>query len=78
MGLILNFQISILLTLLYPYISKPAQVKRRPLSVVGLKRPTSQYAQIAAASGTPTRYQVNDRLCTANTLYIFQNVIYCL
>ncbi|XP_062324638.1 kinesin-like protein KIF3B [Osmerus eperlanus] len=43
-----------------PSECKAAQVKRRPLSVVGLKRPTSQYAQIAAASGTPTRYQAEN------------------
>lgn len=43
--------------------SAPTQVKRRPLSAVGYKRPISQYAQmaVATATGAPCRYQVSAR-----------------
>ena len=39
----------------------PTAVKRRPTSVVGYKRPISQYAQmaVATATGAPSRYQVS-------------------
>ncbi|XP_030299757.1 kinesin-like protein KIF3B [Sparus aurata] len=42
--------------------SAPTQVKRRPLSAVGYKRPISQYAQMAAATaaGAPCRYQAEN------------------
>lgn len=41
-----------------------SQVKRRPLSAVGYKRPISQYAQtaVATATGAPFRYQVGAQL----------------
>ncbi|XP_041667955.1 kinesin family member 3Cb isoform X2 [Cheilinus undulatus] len=44
-----------------PSESTPSQIRRRPLSAVGYKRPISQYAQMAAASasGPPSRYQVS-------------------
>lgn len=37
------------------------QVKRRPQSAVGYKRPLSHYAQtaVATATGAPSRYQVS-------------------
>ncbi|XP_038585053.1 kinesin family member 3Cb [Micropterus salmoides] len=40
----------------------PTQVKRRPLSAVGYKRPISQYAQmaVATATGAPCRYQAEN------------------
>uniref|UniRef100_A0A3Q0SJ28 Kinesin-like protein n=1 Tax=Amphilophus citrinellus TaxID=61819 RepID=A0A3Q0SJ28_AMPCI len=40
----------------------PTQVKRRPLSAVGYKRPISQYAQmaVATATGAPSRYQAEN------------------
>lgn len=43
------------------YRSAPTQVRRRPLSAVGYKRPISQYAQmaVATATGAPSRYQVS-------------------
>ncbi len=49
---------------LYP--STPTQVKRRPLSAVGYKRPISQYAQmaVATATGAPCRYQVSAQTFT--------------
>ncbi|XP_035529332.1 kinesin family member 3Cb [Morone saxatilis] len=42
--------------------SAPTQVKRRPLSAVGYKRPISQYAQmaVATATGAPCRYQAEN------------------
>uniref|UniRef100_A0A8C5N3M5 Kinesin-like protein n=1 Tax=Gouania willdenowi TaxID=441366 RepID=A0A8C5N3M5_GOUWI len=47
-----------------PVESFPSQVKRRPLSAVGYKRPISQYAQMAVAtatcSGAPHRYQAEN------------------
>ncbi|XP_007567118.1 kinesin-like protein KIF3B [Poecilia formosa] len=45
-----------------PSESTPTQVKRRPLSAVGYKRPISQYAQmaVATATGTPFRYQAEN------------------
>lgn len=45
-----------------PSESAPTQVKRRPLSAVGYKRPISQYAQmaVAAATGAPSRYQAEN------------------
>ncbi|XP_026195189.1 kinesin family member 3Cb [Anabas testudineus] len=45
-----------------PSESEPAQVKRRPLSAVGYKRPISQYAQmaVATATGAPSRYQAEN------------------
>lgn len=54
--------------LLFPclYLSAPTQVKRRPLSAVGYKRPISQYAQmaVATATGAPCRYQVSAQTFT--------------
>ncbi|KAM9841967.1 kinesin-like protein KIF3B [Aulostomus maculatus] len=45
-----------------PPESAPTQVKRRPLSAVGYKRPISQYAQlaVATATGAPSRYQAEN------------------
>ncbi|XP_033497786.1 kinesin-like protein KIF3B [Epinephelus lanceolatus] len=45
-----------------PPESAPTQVKRRPLSAVGYKRPISQYAQMAVstATGAPSRYQAEN------------------
>ncbi|KAF3700959.1 Kinesin-like protein KIF3C [Channa argus] len=45
-----------------PSESAPTQVKKRPLSAVGYKRPISQYAQmaVATATGTPSRYQAEN------------------
>ncbi|XP_028250648.1 kinesin-like protein KIF3B [Parambassis ranga] len=45
-----------------PSESTPTQVKRRPLSAVGYKRPISQYAQMAVttATGAPSRYQAEN------------------
>ncbi|XP_023286500.1 kinesin-like protein KIF3B [Seriola lalandi dorsalis] len=45
-----------------PSESAPTQVKRRPLSAVGYKRPISQYAQmaVATATGAPSRYQAEN------------------
>ncbi|XP_065822593.1 kinesin family member 3Cb [Labrus bergylta] len=45
-----------------PSQSPPTQVRRRPLSAVGYKRPISQYAQmaVASASGAPSRYQAEN------------------
>ncbi|MEQ2314469.1 hypothetical protein AMECASPLE_012447 [Ameca splendens] len=45
-----------------PSESTPTQVKRRPLSAMGYKRPISQYAQmaVATATGTPFRYQAEN------------------
>ncbi|KAM6969072.1 kinesin-like protein KIF3B [Tautogolabrus adspersus] len=45
-----------------PSESTPTQVRRRPHSAVGYKRPISQYAQmaVASASGTPSRYQAEN------------------
>ncbi|XP_047466194.1 kinesin-like protein KIF3B [Mugil cephalus] len=45
-----------------PSVSAPTQVKRRPLSAVGYKRPISQYAQmaVATATGAPSRYQAEN------------------
>ncbi|XP_034530336.1 kinesin family member 3Cb [Notolabrus celidotus] len=45
-----------------PSESAPTQVRRRPLSAVGYKRPISQYAQMAVASatGAPSRYQAEN------------------
>ncbi|XP_032402616.1 kinesin-like protein KIF3B [Xiphophorus hellerii] len=45
-----------------PSESTPTQVKRRPLSAVGYKRPISQYAQMAVATttGIPFRYQAEN------------------
>uniref|UniRef100_A0A3Q3KI96 Kinesin-like protein n=2 Tax=Mastacembelus armatus TaxID=205130 RepID=A0A3Q3KI96_9TELE len=45
-----------------PSESAPTQVKRRPLSAVGYKRPISQYAQMAVATATvdPARYQAEN------------------
>ncbi|KAM6961458.1 kinesin family member 3Cb [Aplochiton taeniatus] len=42
--------------------SKPSQVKKRPISVTGHKRPISQYAQmaVATATGAPSRYQAEN------------------
>ncbi|XP_068194350.1 kinesin-like protein KIF3C isoform X2 [Antennarius striatus] len=42
--------------------SAPIQVRRRPLSAVGYKRPISQYAQVAAATatGAPYRYRAEN------------------
>ncbi|XP_030211624.1 kinesin family member 3Cb [Gadus morhua] len=42
----------------------PTAVKRRPTSVVGYKRPISQYAQmaVATATGAPSRYQAENIL----------------
>lgn len=50
------------LTPVLPSDSAPVQVKRRPLSAVGYKRPISQYAQlaVASASGPPSRYQAEN------------------
>ncbi|KAJ3612732.1 hypothetical protein NHX12_018990 [Muraenolepis orangiensis] len=44
--------------------SAPTKVKRRPTSVVGYKRPISQYAQmaVATATGAPSRYQAENIL----------------
>lgn len=43
------------------FSSTPTQVRRRPLSALGYKRPVSQYAQmaVATATGAPSRYQVS-------------------
>uniref|UniRef100_A0A671M6T9 Uncharacterized protein n=2 Tax=Sinocyclocheilus TaxID=75365 RepID=A0A671M6T9_9TELE len=35
-------------------------VRRRPTSVVGYKRPVSQYAQAAVATGSPSRYRAEN------------------
>ncbi|XP_059209883.1 kinesin family member 3Cb [Centropristis striata] len=45
-----------------PSESAPTQVKRRPLSAVGYKRPISQYAHMAVstATGAPSRYQAEN------------------
>uniref|UniRef100_UPI003AABD84E kinesin family member 3Cb n=1 Tax=Centroberyx gerrardi TaxID=166262 RepID=UPI003AABD84E len=45
-----------------PSESVPTQVRRRPSSVVGYKRPISQYAQmaVATATGAPSRYQAEN------------------
>nr|XP_020463655.1 kinesin-like protein KIF3B [Monopterus albus] len=45
-----------------PSESAPTQVKRRPISAVGHKRPISQYAQMAVATATvdPSRYQAEN------------------
>ncbi|KAM3870801.1 kinesin-like protein KIF3C [Diretmus argenteus] len=45
-----------------PSESAPTQVRRRPSSVVGYKRPISQYAQmaVAMAAGVPSRYQAEN------------------
>ncbi|XP_038822899.1 kinesin-like protein KIF3B [Salvelinus namaycush] len=44
-----------------PSESKSAhQVKRRPTSVVGYKRPISQYAQMAVTAGAPCRYRAEN------------------
>ncbi|KAK5917162.1 hypothetical protein CgunFtcFv8_012073 [Champsocephalus gunnari] len=45
-----------------PTESAPTQVKRRPPSAVGYKRPISQYAQMAVttATGVPYRYQAEN------------------
>uniref|UniRef100_A0A672I6F9 Kinesin-like protein n=1 Tax=Salarias fasciatus TaxID=181472 RepID=A0A672I6F9_SALFA len=47
-----------------PSESAPTQVKRRPLSAVGYKRPISQHAQMAVATatctGAPFRYQAEN------------------
>ncbi|KAF7670052.1 hypothetical protein LDENG_00084620 [Lucifuga dentata] len=45
-----------------PSESSPTQVRRRPLSAVGYKRPISQYAQmaVATATGAPCRYQAEN------------------
>ncbi|XP_077393947.1 kinesin family member 3Cb [Festucalex cinctus] len=45
-----------------PSESTATRVKRRPLSAVGCKRPTSQYAQaaVATATGAPSRYQAEN------------------
>ncbi|CAL8284618.1 unnamed protein product [Lota lota] len=42
----------------------PTEIKRRPTSVVGYKRPISQYAQmaVATATGAPSRYQAENIL----------------
>lgn len=42
---------------LIPSENRYHHVKRRPTSVVGHKRPISQYAQSASATGTPPRYR---------------------
>lgn len=67
---ILNcFQIR-LFPCLYP--SAQTQVKRRPLSAVGYKRPISQYAQkaVATATGAPSRYQVSVWTCDCIFTYV--------
>uniref|UniRef100_UPI0037E9B374 kinesin family member 3Cb n=1 Tax=Semicossyphus pulcher TaxID=241346 RepID=UPI0037E9B374 len=45
-----------------PSESAPTQVKRRPLSAVGYKRPISHYAQVAVATatGAPVRYKAEN------------------
>ncbi|XP_005736608.1 kinesin family member 3Cb [Pundamilia nyererei] len=45
-----------------PSESTPTQVRRRPLSALGYKRPVSQYAQmaVATATGAPSRYQAEN------------------
>ncbi|XP_063040320.1 kinesin family member 3Cb isoform X2 [Engraulis encrasicolus] len=45
---------------LIPSENSHCRVKRRPTSVAGYKRPLSQYAQSAAASGDPTRYRAEN------------------
>lgn len=63
-----KFKLSFLFSRLY--LSAPTQVRRRPLSAVGYKRPISQYAQMAVASatGAPSRYQVSAALTSRRTV----------
>uniref|UniRef100_A0A673CJF1 Kinesin-like protein n=1 Tax=Sphaeramia orbicularis TaxID=375764 RepID=A0A673CJF1_9TELE len=44
---------------LVPTESKSSQMKKRPASAVGYKRPISQYARVAIAMGPHSRYRVN-------------------
>ncbi|XP_009642383.2 kinesin-like protein KIF3C, partial [Egretta garzetta] len=39
------------------------QMKKRPTSAVGYKRPISQYARVAMAMGSHPRYRVSERAC---------------
>lgn len=41
-----------------PLFSKSSQMKKRPASAVGYKRPISQYARVAIAMGAHSRYRV--------------------
>ncbi|XP_052009672.1 kinesin-like protein KIF3B [Xyrauchen texanus] len=45
---------------LLPSENNTPVVRRRPTSVVGYKRPLSQYAQVAAATGSPSRYRAEN------------------
>ncbi|KAG5265780.1 hypothetical protein AALO_G00246300 [Alosa alosa] len=45
---------------LIPSETHRCRVKRRPASVVGYKRPISQYAQSVAATGAPPRYRAEN------------------
>ncbi|XP_062863309.1 kinesin family member 3Cb [Trichomycterus rosablanca] len=45
---------------LIPIESNSPLVRRRPQSAVGYKRPISQYAQVAVATGAPTRYRAEN------------------
>ncbi|KTG33930.1 hypothetical protein cypCar_00031740 [Cyprinus carpio] len=45
---------------LLPSENNSPLVRRRPTSVVGCKRPVSQYAQAAVATGSPSRYRAEN------------------
>ncbi|XP_026880523.2 kinesin family member 3Cb [Electrophorus electricus] len=45
---------------LLPSQNKSPRVRQRPTSVVGYKRPISQYAQVAVATGAPCRYRAEN------------------
>ncbi|XP_028253316.1 kinesin-like protein KIF3C [Parambassis ranga] len=45
---------------LVPAESKPSQIKKRPASAVGYKRPISQYARVAIAMGAHSRYRAEN------------------
>ncbi|XP_067223889.1 kinesin family member 3Cb [Chanodichthys erythropterus] len=45
---------------LLPSENNSPLVRRRPTSVVGYKRPISQYAQVAVATGSPSRYRAEN------------------
>ncbi|XP_030642735.1 kinesin family member 3Cb [Chanos chanos] len=45
---------------LIPSENNSPRIRRRPSSVVGYKRPISQYAQVAVATGAPPRYRAEN------------------
>ncbi|KAM9840843.1 kinesin-like protein KIF3C [Aulostomus maculatus] len=45
---------------LVPAESKPSQMKKRPVSAVGYKRPISQYARVAIMMGAHSRYRAEN------------------